>query len=73
MPKIAKNKAFEMPYVLAQMRKWEKAAKELESVATVAYKKIRKYLPQFENELSAKQRMELFNKLSKFFFRLKFF
>lgn len=68
MPKIAKNRAFEMPYVLAQMRKWEKAAQDLESVATVAYKKIRKYLPQFENQLSAKQRMELFNKLSKKFF-----
>ena len=54
-----------MSYVLTQMRKWEKAAKELESVATHAYKKIRKYLPQFENVLTSKQRMELFNKLSK--------
>ena len=65
MPRITKNRAFEMSYVLTQMRKWEKAAKELESVATHAYKKIRKYLPQFETVLTSKQRMELFNKLSK--------
>ena len=65
MPKIARNRAFEMPFVLAQMRKWEKAAIELESVATGAYRRIRKYIPQFENELTSKQKMELFTKLSK--------
>ena len=64
MPKIARNRSFEMPFVLAQMRKWEKAAIELEAVASVAYRKIRKYLPEFENQLTAKQRMELFTKLS---------
>ena len=66
MPKIARNRAFEMPVILAQMRKWEKAAEELESVASIAYRKIRKYLPQFENELSSKQRLDIFTKLSKF-------
>ena len=65
MPKIARNRAFEMPVIIAQMRKWEKAAEELESVASVAYRKIRKYLPQFENDLSSKQRMDIFTKLSK--------
>ena len=65
MPKNARNRSFEMPFVLAQMRKWEKAAIELESVATGAYRRIRKYIPQFENELTSKQKMELFTKLSK--------
>ena len=71
MPKISRNRSFEMPFVLAQMRKWEKAAIELESVATVAYRKIRKYLPEFENQLTSKQRMELFTKLSKLTYLIK--
>ena len=64
MPKVKPARKFKMPYVLKEMRKWQAAADQLKSTAQESYKNIRRYIPKFEGNLTADERVELATQLS---------
>lgn len=64
MPKVKSTRKFKMPYVLKEMKKWQAAADQLKSTAQESYKNIRRYIPKFETNLTACERVELATQLS---------